>query len=464
MSEVCSITVDYSKQNYGKCNCKIQGEGINRWSITEIAACLPLCIQIKCHAMNSNLPLFIGLRYIRSKRRNGFVSFISLLSFIAMALGVMALILVLSVMNGFDREIRERILNVVSHGAIVNESGITDWQALGHQALGDVEVQAFAPFIEGYGLLSSDTASQGVLIHGIDPAWEKLVSPIDEHMLIGELALLQPSEYGIVLGNMLARSLGVIRGDRVVLSLPELNVTPAGIFPRYKRFHVLGVFQVGAQVDSGMAFVHYSDAQKLYRMGGQVSGVQLRVSDPYQIEPVAERLRASLPEGLVVKTWTSEMGNLFQAIEMEKKVVGLMLAAIIAVAAFNIVASLTLMVADKRRDIAVLRTLGAESHTVSRIFTVQGSAVGFLGVLTGAALGCLLAWTIGDLVSWLERIVGFQVFDPTVYFISELPSRLMWQDVALISSLGLVLSILATLYPAYRAGKVLPAEALRYDH
>ncbi|WP_461481761.1 lipoprotein-releasing ABC transporter permease subunit [Porticoccus sp.] len=414
--------------------------------------------------MNANLPLFIGLRYIRSKRRNGFVSFISLLSFVAMALGVMALILVLSVMNGFDREIRQRILNVVSHITVVDEQGVSDWQVLGNRALADAEVEAFAPFIEGYGLLSSDTASQGVMIHGIDPAWEKAVSPIGEHMLIGELALLQAGEYGVVLGNLLARSLGVIRGDQVVLSLPELNVTPAGIFPRYKRFRVLGVFQVGAQVDNGMAFVHYRDAQKLYRMADRVSGVQLRVSDPYRVDAVAGRLRNSLPEGPQVKTWTGEMGNLFQAIEMEKKVVGLMLAAIVAVAAFNIVASLTLMVADKRRDIAVLRTLGAESHTVSRIFTVQGGAVGLFGVLTGALLGCLLALTIGDLVGWLERVVGFQVFDPDIYFISELPSRLMWQDVALISALGLVLSVLATLYPAARAGKVLPAEALRYDH
>lgn len=414
--------------------------------------------------MNSNLPLFIGLRYIRSKRRNGFVSFISLLSFIAMALGVMALILVLSVMNGFDREIRQRILSVVPHLTVSDEHGLTDWQKLGETLLADNEVEAFAPFIEGYGLLSSDSDSQGVLVQGIDPQWEEGVSPIGQHMISGELALLQPGEYGIVLGSLLARSLGVTRGDDVLLSLPELNVTPAGIFPRYKRFLVLGVFRVGAQVDSGMAFVHYRDAQKLYRMADRVSGVRLRVADPFQVDSVAQHLRTSQPPPLAVKTWTGEMSNLFQAIEMEKKVVGLMLAAIVAVAAFNIVASLTLMVADKRRDIAVLRTLGAESRTVSQIFTVQGSAVGFFGVLTGAVLGCISALWIGDLVHWLEVVAGFQVFDPDVYFISELPSRLMWQDVLLIGLLGLALSVLATLYPAARAGKVLPAEALRYDH
>lgn len=415
-------------------------------------------------AMNANLPLFIGLRYIRSKRRNGFVSFISLLSFIAMALGVMALILVLSVMNGFDREIRERILSVVAHAALVDEKGVEDWRALGAWALEDKGVDAFAPFVEGYGLLTSDTASQGVLLHGIDPHLEQSVSPVAEHMLVGELALLQPGEYGIVLGNLLARTLGVIRGDQVMLSLPELNVTPAGIFPRYKRFRVLGVFQVGAQVDSGMAFIHYGDAQKLYRMSGRVSGVRLRVSDPYRVDEVASRLRSASQEDLEVKTWTGEMGNLFQAIEMEKKVVGLLLAAIVAVAAFNIVASLTLMVADKRRDIAVLRTLGAEGKTISRIFRIQGTAVGLFGVVTGVICGCLLALGIADLVSLLERYLGFQVFDPDVYFISELPSRLMWQDVLAISLLGVTLSLVATLYPAHRAGQVQPAEALRYDH
>ncbi|MDP1519789.1 lipoprotein-releasing ABC transporter permease subunit [Porticoccus litoralis] len=415
-------------------------------------------------AMNANLPLFIGLRYIRSKRRNGFVSFISLLSFIAMALGVMALILVLSVMNGFDREIRERILSVVSHAALVNEKGVADWQALGDWALEDPGVKAFAPFVEGYGLLTSDTGSQGVLLHGVDPRYEQGVSPVTNHMLVGDFSLLQPGEYGIVLGNLLARSLGVIRGDHVMLSLPELNVTPAGIFPRYKRFRVLGVFQVGAQVDSGMAFIHYQDAQKLYRMSGRVSGVRLRVDDPYGVDMVATRLRSESKEGLVVKTWTGEMGNLFQAIEMEKKVVGLLLAAIVAVAAFNIVASLTLMVADKRRDIAVLRTLGAEGKTISRIFRIQGTAVGLFGVVTGVICGCLMALGIADIVGLLERYLGFQVFDPDVYFISELPSRLMWQDVLAISLLGVFLSLIATLYPAHRAAKVLPAEALRYDH
>jgi len=414
--------------------------------------------------MTTNLPFFIGLRYIRSRRKNGFVSFISLLSFVAMALGVTALILVLSVMNGFDYEIRQRILNVVAHAAIFNEDGVHNWQQLGADANLVRGVEAFAPYVEGYGLLSSDAQGQGVLIQGIDPLLEDAVSPISEHMMVGEMALLQPGEYGIVIGHLLARSLGVIRGDYVMLSLPELNVTPAGIFPRYKRFRVFGVFQVGAQVDSGLAFVHYRDAQKLFRTGDAVTGVRLRLANPFDADDIVATLNNDMGPEFKAKAWTEDMGNLFQAIELEKKVVSLLLAAIIAVAAFNIIASLILMVADKRQDIAVLRTLGVEAGTISRIFMVQGSAVGAFGVFCGVIFGSLLALWIGDIVHWLEYAVGFRVFDPDVYFISQLPSRLLWQDVLMISGLGFGLSLLATLYPSYRAGQILPAEALRYDH
>jgi lipoprotein-releasing system permease protein len=420
--------------------------------------------------MKANLPLFIGLRYIRSKRSNGFVSFVSFLSFIAMALGVMALIVVLSVMNGFDREIKQRILNVVPHITVTKERGIQNWVELGG-ALKSVDgVREYAPFVEGYGLLSSSSLSQGVLVQGIDPAQEAGVSPINDQMIAGNIEYLEPGHYGIVLGNLLARSLGVIVGDTVILSLPELNVTPAGIFPRFKRFTVRGVFQVGAQVDNGLAFVHYQDAQKLYRLGSRVNGVKLNIDDPLNADDLVPSLKQSpfftqpandMPQ---IKTWAAEMSSLFQAIKMEKNVVGVLLAAIVAVAAFNIVASLVLMVADKRRDIAVLRTLGSQSNTVSAIFMVQGITVGLLGVATGVILGCLLAIFIGDIVSWLEVHAGFQVFDPNVYFISQLPSQLLWIDVLVVSFLGMILSILATIYPARRAGQVLPAEALRYDH
>ena len=414
--------------------------------------------------MKANLPLFIGLRYIRSKRSNGFVSFVSVLSFIAMALGVMALIVVLSVMNGFDHELKKRILNVVPHVTVSNETGLQDWKALGNTLYGIDGVEGFAPFIEGYGLLSSSVLSQGVLVQGIDPVEEANVSPISQQMVVGQVEYLEPGSYGILLGNLLARSLGVIVGDSVILSLPELNVTPAGIFPRYKRFIVRGVFQVGAQVDNGLAFIHYKDAQKLYRLGSKVHGVKLRVRDPFEVDAMVPFIENKIGEALYVKTWTGEMSSLFQAIKMEKKVVGVLLAAIVAVAAFNIIASLVLMVGDKRRDIAVLRTLGAKANTISAIFMVQGSAIGILGVITGVASGCLLAMYVGDIVSWLEQLAGFQIFDPNIYFISQLPSKLLWQDVLLVSCLGILLSVLATIYPAKRAGQVLPAEALRYDH
>ncbi|MDX2464962.1 MAG: lipoprotein-releasing ABC transporter permease subunit [Porticoccus sp.] len=414
--------------------------------------------------MKANLPLFIGLRYIRSKRSNGFVSFVSVLSFIAMALGVMALIVVLSVMNGFDHELKKRILNVVPHATVSNEMGLQDWQALGNTLSGIEGVEGFAPFIEGYGLLSSSVLSQGVLVQGIDPIEEAKVSPISQQMVVGKVEHLEPGSYGILLGNLLARSLGVMVGDSVILSLPELNVTPAGIFPRYKRFIVRGVFQVGAQVDNGLAFIHYRDAQKLYRLGNKVDGVKLRVADPFDVDAMVPFIEEKIDESLYVKTWTGEMNSLFQAIKMEKKVVGVLLTAIVAVAAFNIIASLVLMVGDKRRDIAVLRTLGAKANTISAIFMVQGSAIGILGVMTGVASGCLLAVYVGDIVSWLEKLAGFQIFDPNIYFISQLPSKLLWQDVLLVSCLGILLSVLATIYPAKRAGQVLPAEALRYDH
>lgn len=407
----------------------------------------------------SSFPLFVGLRYLRSKRSNSFASLISLFSFGAMALGVIALITVLSVMNGFNREIRERILNVIPHAVVEFPGGLEDWQTLAtrlHNVDGITEV---APLVEGYGLLSADGRNRGAQVQGILPDREAVIG---EHMLLGELADLRPGEFGVVLGSLLARSLGVARGSEVMLSLPSLNVTPAGVFPRFKRLRVVGVFQVGAQVDDGMAFIHYRDAQKIYRTAGRVQGLRLRSADPLRVDTLLPTLR--LPPEARVTTWDRQLGSLFQAIKTEKVVVGLLLSAIVAVAAFNIIASLVLLVTDKRKAIAVLKTQGADAPAIFKIFVIQGSAIGFAGVLVGVLLGCLLAFFIGDIVLMLEDILGFHVFDPDVYFISKLPSQLQWQDVSVIACLGLVLSVLATLYPAFRAGEVLPAEALRYDH
>lgn len=413
--------------------------------------------------MFKNLPFFIGLRYIRSKRRNGFVSFISGFSFGAMALGVMALIVVLSVMNGFAREIHSRVLNVIPHISIQHSGGLRHGEfppALAQQP----EVLAVAPYIEGFGMLRYGGSVQGVSVQGIDPTAESGVTQIAEHMIVGSLERLQPGEFGIVLGSMVARSLGVIAGDSVRLTLPEVSRTLAGVFPREKNMRVVGVFEVGAQVDSGLAFVNVRDAGRLYRRGDYIDGVRLRVHEPLRAEAVASRLKNNLGAAYTVKSWGDELGSLFTAMRMEKIVIGLLLGIVIAVAAFNIVANLVLMVAEKRKDIAVLRSMGMRARSVMQVFMIQGSSVGALGIFVGATLGCALGVWIGDLVAWFERLFGVNVFDPRVYFVSTLPSQLQMADVLLVCSGALLMSVLATLYPAWQASRVQPAEALRYDH
>ncbi len=413
--------------------------------------------------MITNLSLSIGFRYIRSKRNNSYISFVSLISFVAMSLGVMVLVVVLSVMNGFEHEIKKRILNVLPHISVTNSSGIINWGPVGEKLLKFDHIEGYAPFVEGYGLLSSSSLSQGVLLQGISPPDEVNASSINDHMIAGEINDLEPGQYGMLIGSMLAGSLGVTVGDKVVLSLPELNVTPVGVFQRYKRFYIRGIYQVGAQVDGGMAFIHYVDAQKLYRLGKSVTGIKLKVEDPFHVMSLIPFIKKSINPSFRIKTWTTEMSSLFNAIKMEKKIVGMLLSVIIAIAAFNIIASLVLMVSSKRRDIAVLRTLGAKESTIAGIFMIQGCIIGILGVIVGATLGCILAVYIGDIVSWIELQTGVHIFDPTVYFISQIPSKLMWADVLLVCCMSLILSILATVYPALRASQVSPAEALRYD-
>ena len=415
--------------------------------------------------MFNSLPLFIALRYIRGKQTNGFASFISWLSFLAMMLGVATLIIVMSVMNGFNREIRDRVLQVVPHGEIEFQSVSAAWQ----QQLTDVrqldQVEGVSPYVSGFGMLSYEGVNKGVQVQGVDPELESTVTHIQQHMLIGEMSDLQPGEFGIVLGNLLARSLGVVRGDALLLSLPTLNVTPAGIFPRFKRVRVVGVYSVGAQVDDGLALLHMKDAQKIFHKGNHVDGLRLRLADPLYADHLAPVVNQVMDgSDAIYRPWSQKMASLFDAIKMEKIVVGVLLSSIIAVAAFNIIAGLVLMVADKRKDIAVLRTLGADHHFVLRLVLGQGTVIGVFGVLIGAVLGCLLAIYIGDIVAVVEKLFGVYVFDPEVYFISEFPSQLQWPDVVVTATTGLILSLLASVYPAWRAGQVSPAEALRYDH
>ena len=412
--------------------------------------------------MLKNIPLAIGLRYIRAKRRNQFISFVSGFSLLGMALGVMALIVVMSVMNGFDREMKQRLLRVIPHGFVMQEPAMDNWQQLRAQLLTDTDIVAAAPFVEGFALAGYHSQVQGVQVSGVDPQLQGEVSEVADNMLIGELSDLQSGQFGIVLGAVLARQLRVVTGDKLTLTLPEISITPAGVYPRVKRFTVVGVFEVNAPVDQELALIHIADAEKLYRNSGPM-GLQLKFTDIYKAGAITSRLRQSLGNDYQFRDWSQTQGSLFQAVKMEKIVIGVLLSIIIAVAAFNIVSSLVLMVADKRSDIAVLRTLGLNARQIMGIFMVQGCGVGVIGTAVGTIGGVLLALYISPVVAFFESLTGRQVFDANVYFISHLPSQLQWGDVLTICSLALLLSLLATLYPAWRAGRIQPAEALRYE-
>lgn len=413
--------------------------------------------------MLKNIPLYIGLRYTRAKRRNQFISFISAFSLVGMALGVMALIIVLSVMNGFDREMKERILSVIPHGYIDQLPALKDWQALSATVEKHPDVIASAPYIASSAMVSYAGGFEAIELQGILPDAEERVSIVNQRMVVGDMAALQAGEYGIVMGRLLASRLMLTPGDKVRVTSPEINMTPMGAFTRSRSFTLVGVFEVKAQVDSTLALIHLQDAQKFLRQPG-VQGLHVKTTDLYSAGRVMAGLRQQLGEQQYqVKDWSQTQGSLFQAVKMEKIVIGSLLMIIIAVAAFNIVSSLVLMVADKRSDIAVLRTMGVSARQVMAIFIVQGSAVGFIGTLIGAVLGCVIAVSLTSVMGFLESLVGLQVFDPDVYFISQLPSLLLWTDVVFICSVALLLSFIATLYPAYRAAQIEPAEALRYE-
>ena len=407
--------------------------------------------------------LFIGLRYIRSRQRHQFISFISIFSLLGMALGTLALIVVLSVMNGFDREIKQRILSVVPHAFIDEKPRLSDWTSLS-QALSSVpHIIATAPYIGGYGMLASRYGIQGTELQGIMPKREAEVSVISDYMLQGSMDVLQPGKYGIVIGRLLAQFLRTSVGEQVLLTLPEVSITPAGLFPRVKRFTVVGIFEVGAQVDQSLSMIHIADAQKLFRYGSSVQGLRLKMDDIYKAQSITQELQQQLGDNYQLTNWSQTQGSLFSAVQMEKRMVTLLLLIIIAVAALNIVTGLILMVTDKRGDIAVLRTLGMNTRAVMGIFVIQGSVVGIVGIVTGALIGCLLAMNISDLIAFFEQALGVYVFDPNVYFISQIPSELRANDVMMIVCSGIVMSILATLYPAYCAAQIEPAEVLRYE-
>lgn len=409
------------------------------------------------------LSLYVGLRYTAAKRRNHFISFISLTSMIGLMLGVAVLIIVLSVMNGFDRELKQRILGMVPHATIQADGVLQDWEDVDRTVEQHPSVIAAAPFIQGQGMVTGGGDVRGVMLNGILPEQERSVSIIENHMIEGDLDDLKAGEFGIIIGKLMASALRLQIGDKVTVVLPEASVTPAGVLPRLKRFTVKGVFSVGAELDGNYTLIHMNDASKLMRTAGKAEGVRLLVDDLFQAPNVAREVATELSGRHYISDWTRTHGNLFQAIRMEKTMIGLLLMFIVAVAAFNIVSTLVMVVTDKTADIAILRTMGATPGRVMRIFIVQGAVIGITGTLVGTALGIFGAYNISGFIAWLEAFMGHQFLSADVYFISYLPSQLQWQDVWIISGSGLALSLLATIYPAWRASRVDPAEALRYE-
>ncbi len=416
-------------------------------------------------AMKQPFELFIGLRYTRAKRRNHFISFISGTSIVGIALGVTALITVLSVMNGFENELRARILGMTSH-AVINQAGraIHDWQALAEIVDDSPHVVGSAPFIEGEGMVRRGQQLSGVLLRGIEPAAEAAISRISQHMLVGALEDLQAGEFSVVIGRHLAMAMGVVPGDTLDLMIPTANVTPAGVAPRFRRFSVVGVFEIGMyEYDRSLVLMHRRDAAALYRLGDAVNGLRVEFDDVYQAPYLARDLQASLPGFYQVSDWTRQHRNFFAAIQTEKRVMFIILSLIVAVAAFNIVSTLVMAVTDKQADIAILRTLGASPRSIMAVFMVNGTLIGVVGTLIGLAGGIALALNIETLVPAIESWLGRDLLADDVYYISNLPSDLVWADVIKIGLLSLGLGLISTLYPAWRAARVEPAEALRYE-
>jgi lipoprotein-releasing system permease protein len=420
--------------------------------------------------MASPYELWIGWRYTRAGRagrRNGFISFISGVSMLGIALGVAALIIVLSVMNGFQKEVRDRMLSVIAHVELLDATGaaLPDWRATAERARGSlgVQVRGAAPFVTAQALVARGDDMRGVLIRGIDPAFEPQVTDVAAKLRGATLDRLQPGQWNIVLGIELARALGVRDGDAVTIVAPSGQVTPAGIVPRLKTFNVIGTFEAGHfEYDSALAMAHIDDAATLFRTGG-ATGVQLKLADLHAARDVAAKLAPVLAPDVVVRDWTRTNRNWFDAVQLEKRLMFIILTLIVAVAAFNLVSTLVMTVTDKRADIAILRTLGASPRSVMGIFMVQGALAGVVGTVAGVALGLLVAFNIDVIVPALERLFNTSFLPGSIYVISRMPSEPQSADILPIVLISLVLAFVATLYPSWRASRVNPAEALRYE-
>lgn len=414
--------------------------------------------------MYQPLTVFVGLRYLRAKRRNHFISFISLISMAGIALGVMTLITVLSVMNGFERELRERILGMISHATIQGYDGeFANWQDVLDKANAHPEVLGAAPYVEQETMLRGRRTA-GALVRGIDPALEPSVSEVHDMMRIGDIEDLQPGEWRVLLGSGLASRLGVGPGDPVTIFAPEIRATPAGVVPQVRRFTVAGIFEAGVhEYDTALAVIHYQDGQRLFRLGENIGGIRLKLDDMMRARRVALELSDQLPGIYQVRDWTQQHANFFRAVQTEKTVMFIILSLIIAVAAFNIISTLVMVVTDKQGDIAILKTMGMGPRRIMGIFMVQGSLIGIIGTLTGIVLGIILALNVESVVASLEALLSVEFLSAEIYYISDLPSELRMSDVVRFGALALVLSFLSTIYPAWSASRTEPVEALRHE-
>lgn len=407
------------------------------------------------------ISLFVGLRYTRARRSNHFISFIALVSIIGLTLGVAVLITVLSVMNGFDRELKNRILGMIPQATVSSTEILPQWRPLVDLVNKQPHVIGSAPFTQLQGMLTAQGQVAGILVSGIEPEFEKKVSIVHKYMTQGSLDNLKEGEFGIVIGQGMADGLGLRLHDKVTLVLPEASPSPAGVVPRFKRFTVVGIFSIGADVDSMIGYIALNDAATLLRLPDGAQGVRMTLDDIFAAPDTASKLLNQLPPNFYASNWTETHGNLFSAIQMEKAMVSLLLFLIVLVAAFNIVSSLVMVVTDKKADIAILRTLGASPATITRIFMVQGVIIGTVGTIAGAILGIVFSLSISNVLGWINNTFGLHLFD--AYFINYLPSYLRPQDVLIVSGISLLLSFLATIYPARRAAQIQPAEALRYE-